>query len=361
MSNPASNTASILQKNKKVLIASLTGSAIEWFDYFLYGTAAALVFNKIFFPMVDPVIGLILSWLSFSLTFFIRPIGGVIFAHIGDRIGRKKTLVITLSLMGGATVLIGCLPTYEQIGVWAPILLISLRVVQGMGIGGEYAAINSAIDELIPSRYRGRVDIMVNGTYWAGAILGTLGSLIFLNVLSLSVGRRLRPTASPAAQAAPPAKRKLPEAAIFHFLSIRYAPTALSTHRRANRTTNLACSWPAPLQRRWLRGRACCGKLGQHAQTMRVISLDRPHHHYGTVAVRLGHDICLILCNRANVGSRTIGCLKTSVRCCMAERYCKQFWQHGNPVPRSCHADQPSQERYDHTCHPFGIAASQWY
>lgn len=85
MSNPQDNTASILQKNKKVLIASLTGSAIEWFDYFLYGTAAALVFNKIFFPMVDPVIGLILSWLSFSLTFFIRPIGGVIFAHIGDR------------------------------------------------------------------------------------------------------------------------------------------------------------------------------------------------------------------------------------------------------------------------------------
>ena len=103
MSNPQDNTASILQKNKKVLIASLTGSAIEWFDYFLYGTAAALVFNKIFFPMVDPVIGLILSWLSFSLTFFIRPIGGVIFAHIGDRIGRKKTLVLTLSLMGSAT------------------------------------------------------------------------------------------------------------------------------------------------------------------------------------------------------------------------------------------------------------------
>ncbi|BDO03213.1 hypothetical protein KAM644c_27250 [Klebsiella quasipneumoniae subsp. quasipneumoniae] len=130
MSNPESNTASILQKNKKVLIASLTGSAIEWFDYFLYGTAAALVFNKIFFPMVDPVIGLILSWLSFSLTFFIRPIGGVIFAHIGDRIGRKKTLVLTLSLMGSATVAIGLLPTYEMVGLWAPALLITLRIIQ---------------------------------------------------------------------------------------------------------------------------------------------------------------------------------------------------------------------------------------
>ncbi|MGX8842778.1 MFS transporter, partial [Klebsiella quasipneumoniae] len=78
----------MLQKNKKVLIASQTGSAIEWFDYYLYGTAAALVFNKIFLPMVDPVFGLIVSWLCFSLTFFIRPIGGVFFAHIGDRIGR---------------------------------------------------------------------------------------------------------------------------------------------------------------------------------------------------------------------------------------------------------------------------------
>jgi MFS family permease len=107
------STTTVLRKNKKVLIASLTGSSIEWFDYFLYGTAAALVFNKIFFPTVDPVIGLILSYLSFSLTFFIRPIGGVLFAHIGDRIGRKKTLVLTLSLMGGATVTIGLLPTYD--------------------------------------------------------------------------------------------------------------------------------------------------------------------------------------------------------------------------------------------------------
>ncbi len=121
MSNPQDNTASILQKNKKVLIASLTGSAIEWFDYFLYGTAAALVFNKIFFPMVDPVIGLILSWLSFSLTFFYPPHRRRDFSpHIGDRIGRKKTLVLTLSLMGSATVAIGLLPTYEMVGLWAP-------------------------------------------------------------------------------------------------------------------------------------------------------------------------------------------------------------------------------------------------
>lgn len=155
MSNPQDNTASILQKNKKVLIASLTGSAIEWFDYFLYGTAAALVFNKIFFPMVDPVIGLILSSLSFSLTFFIRPIGGVIFAHIGDRIGRKKTLVLTLSLMGSATVAIGLLPTYEMVGLWAPALLITLRIIQGMGIGGEWGGALLLAYEYAPEKRKG--------------------------------------------------------------------------------------------------------------------------------------------------------------------------------------------------------------
>jgi metabolite-proton symporter len=124
--------------HRRVLIASLTGSAIEWFDYFLYGTVAALVFSKLFFPTFDPVVGLLLSYLSFSLTFFVRPFGGVVLSHIGDKIGRKKTLVLTLSLMGGATVLIGCLPTYEMIGVWAPILLVLLRIVQGLGISGEW-------------------------------------------------------------------------------------------------------------------------------------------------------------------------------------------------------------------------------
>lgn len=97
---------------KKVLIASLIGSSIEWFDYFLYGTVAALVFNQMFFHSDDPAVGLMLAYASFALAFFIRPLGGVIFSHIGDKIGRKKTLVLTLSLMGGATVLMGfCLPT----------------------------------------------------------------------------------------------------------------------------------------------------------------------------------------------------------------------------------------------------------
>src|SRR5690606_40351761 len=111
-------------------------STIEWFDFFLYGTAAALVFDELFFPSEDPLVSLMLSYLTFSLTFFIRPFGGVVFAHIGDRIGRKRTLVVALSLMGGATMLLGMLPTFAAIGVAAPVVLVLLRVVQGLGIGG---------------------------------------------------------------------------------------------------------------------------------------------------------------------------------------------------------------------------------
>ncbi|PLP20962.1 MFS transporter, partial [Klebsiella pneumoniae] len=160
-------------------IASLTGSAIECFDYFLSGTAAALVFNKIFFPMVDPVIGLILSWLSFSLTFFIRPIGGVIFAHIGDRIGRKKTLVLTLSLMGSATVAIGLLPTYEMVGLWAPALLITLRIIQGMGIGGEWGGAALLSVENAPQGKKAFYSSGVQVGYGVGLLLSTgLVSLI---------------------------------------------------------------------------------------------------------------------------------------------------------------------------------------
>lgn len=181
MSNPQDNTASILQKNKKVLIASLTGSAIEWFDYFLYGTAAALVFNKIFFPMVDPVIGLILSWLSFSLTFFIRPIGGVIFAHIGDRIGRKKTLVLTLSLMGSATVAIGLLPTYEMVGLWAPALLITLRIIQGMGIGGEWGGALLLAYEYAPEKRKGFFGSIPR----AGVTIGMLMATFIVSLMTL--------------------------------------------------------------------------------------------------------------------------------------------------------------------------------
>ncbi|QCT21495.1 MHS family MFS transporter [Jejubacter calystegiae] len=175
------SSAAILRKNKKVLIASLTGSSIEWFDYFLYGTAAALVFNKIFFPMVDPVIGLMLSWLSFSLTFFIRPIGGVLFAHIGDRIGRKKTLVLTLSLMGGATVMIGLLPTYESIGMWAPALLILMRVIQGLGIGGEWGGALLLAYEYAPEKRKG----FFGSIPQAGVTIGMLMATFIVSLMTM--------------------------------------------------------------------------------------------------------------------------------------------------------------------------------
>ncbi|EPR9131124.1 MFS transporter, partial [Cronobacter malonaticus] len=146
-----------------------------------YGTAAALVFNKIFFPMVDPVIGLILSWLSFSLTFFIRPIGGVFFAHIGDRIGRKKTLVLTLSLMGGATVMIGLLPDYETIGIWAPVLLILMRIIQGMGIGGEWGGALLLAYEYAPEKRKG----FFGSIPQAGVTIGMLMATFIVSLMTL--------------------------------------------------------------------------------------------------------------------------------------------------------------------------------
>ncbi|WP_449415205.1 MFS transporter [Ochrobactrum teleogrylli] len=117
---------------RRALIGSAVGSTIEWYDYFLYGTMSAIVFGKLFFPSDDPVTSQLLALASFALAFLIRPIGGIVFSHIGDRIGRKKTLVITLSIMGISTVLIGLMPTYATIGVWAPIILTLLRLLQGL-------------------------------------------------------------------------------------------------------------------------------------------------------------------------------------------------------------------------------------
>ncbi|MEC0273138.1 MULTISPECIES: MFS transporter [Peribacillus] len=159
---------------RRVLVASLVGSSIEWFDYFLYGTVAALVFNQLFFVNEDPTIGLLLSYASFALAFFIRPFGGVIFSHIGDRIGRKKTLVITLSLMGVATFGMGLLPTYQAVGIWAPILLITLRLVQGLGIGGEWGGALLLAVEYAPAEKRGLFGAIPQMGVTIGMLLGTV-------------------------------------------------------------------------------------------------------------------------------------------------------------------------------------------
>jgi metabolite-proton symporter len=166
---------------RKIWIASLVGSSIEWFDYFLYGTVAALVFNQVFFVNEDPTIGLLLSYASFALAFFIRPFGGVIFSHIGDRIGRKKTLVITLSLMGVATFGMGLLPTYQAIGIWAPILLITLRLVQGLGIGGEWGGALLLAVEYAPKEKRGLYGAIPQMGVTIGMVLGTIA----LSLMSL--------------------------------------------------------------------------------------------------------------------------------------------------------------------------------
>jgi metabolite-proton symporter len=162
------------QVSKKILIASLVGSSIEWFDYFLYGTVASLVFNQLFFPSSDPTVGLLLAYASFALSFFIRPIGGALFSHIGDKIGRKKTLVLTLSLMGSATVIIGLLPDYQTIGIWAPILLITLRLVQGLGIGGEWGGALLLAVEYAPKGKRAFFGSIPQMGVTIGMLLGTL-------------------------------------------------------------------------------------------------------------------------------------------------------------------------------------------
>ncbi len=123
---------------RRVVVASFVGTTIEWYDFFLYGTAAALVFNRLFFTNLDPLAGTMAAFATYAVGFFARPLGGIIFGHYGDKIGRKSMLVTTLMMMGVATVLIGLLPTYDRIGLWAPALLVLLRFVQGVGVGGEW-------------------------------------------------------------------------------------------------------------------------------------------------------------------------------------------------------------------------------
>jgi metabolite-proton symporter len=134
LKNSTSDRASI----RKIAIASFIGTTIEWYDFFLYGTASALVFNRLFFPELDPLSGTLASFGTFAVGFVARPIGGIVCGHFGDRIGRKSMLIFTLLLMGVATALIGVLPTYHQIGVWAPVFLIVLRLAQGFAVGGEW-------------------------------------------------------------------------------------------------------------------------------------------------------------------------------------------------------------------------------
>jgi MHS family shikimate/dehydroshikimate transporter-like MFS transporter len=162
---------------RKVAAASLIGTTIEWYDFFIYGTAAALVFPALFFPAQDPVTGTLLSFATFGVGFFARPVGGAVFGHFGDRIGRKSMLIITLTMMGLATFAIGILPTYDQIGVLAPVLLTVLRFVQGLGVGGEWGgAVLMAVEHAPPGR---------RGFYGSWPQMGVPAGLILSNTAFL--------------------------------------------------------------------------------------------------------------------------------------------------------------------------------
>ncbi|OZM75671.1 MFS transporter [Pseudonocardia sp. MH-G8] len=137
---------------RKVMPATITGNVLQWYDFIIYGQAAALVLNELFFPAFSPVAGVLASFATYAVGFLARPVGGIIFANLGDRIGRKPILVITLVLMGSSTFLIGLLPTYETVGWIAPVLLVLLRLVQGLGAGAEYAGAVVFSIEHAPSR-----------------------------------------------------------------------------------------------------------------------------------------------------------------------------------------------------------------
>lgn len=140
---------------RKVALASFIGSTVEWYDFFVYGTAAALVFGQLFFPSANPLASTLAAFATFGVGFLFRPLGGAFFGHFGDKVGRKSMLVITLLVMGTATVLIGCLPTYDSIGILAPILLVLLRAIQGFSVGGEWAGGSLMVVEHAPPGQRG--------------------------------------------------------------------------------------------------------------------------------------------------------------------------------------------------------------
>src|ERR1700720_2189723 len=139
----------------RVILAASVGSALEWYDFFLYGTAAALVFGDLFFPKSDPVVGTMLAFLTFGVGFVVRPLGGILFGIMGDKFGRKPVLVATLLMIGIGTTAIGVLPTYAQIGYWAPALLVAVRLVQGLGAGAEYGGAVIYLVENAPAKHRG--------------------------------------------------------------------------------------------------------------------------------------------------------------------------------------------------------------
>jgi MFS family permease len=180
---PAGAEAPPAQLTRRVTTAVSLGTVIEWYDFFLYGTAAALVFPHLFFPAQEGTVGALLSFATFATGFAARPIGGIVFGHLGDRVGRKTVLVTTLILMGVATVGIGLLPTYDQVGVAAPVLLVALRIVQGLGTGGEWGGAALMTKENGSSR-AGFFGSFLSASVFAGLILGSVVYTALASVLT---------------------------------------------------------------------------------------------------------------------------------------------------------------------------------
>ncbi len=172
---PGSPAAVSSRQLRHVMLAAAVGSALEWYDFFIYGTASALVFGELFFPKYDETIGTLAAYATFAVGFIARPFGGLFFGHFGDRIGRKPMLVATILLVGGGTFLIGLLPTYDAIGIWAPLLLLLMRLLQGFGAGAEYGgAVILAVEFAPPGR---------RGLYGGFAPMGvTVGNLLAAGV-----------------------------------------------------------------------------------------------------------------------------------------------------------------------------------
>jgi len=183
---PAGEGALRASRTRTAVAASLIGTTVEWYDFFLYSTAASIVFGKLFFPHTSSFVGTMLSFATFAVGFVVRPIGGLVFGHIGDRIGRKRTLALTMALMGGSTALMGALPTGATIGIAAPILLLALRILQGFALGGEWAGAVLLAVEHSPRRTVGRFGSFPQMGLALGLSLGTGVFALLRAVLSES-------------------------------------------------------------------------------------------------------------------------------------------------------------------------------
>ena len=234
------------QKNlRRVVVSSLVGAVIEWYDFFLYGVVAGIVFNKIFFPDFDATVGTILAFATFAVGFVARPVGGIIFGHFGDKLGRKKMLVLTLEIMGVATVGIGLVPSYETIGIAAPILLVICRLAQGIGIGGEWGGAVLMAFESAPEKKRAfygslpQVGLAL-GLMLASAVIGILSWALseedflawgwrvafLLSVALVAVGAYIRLTVTETQDFAK-AKKKTDEVRFPIMAAIRHYPKTL--------------------------------------------------------------------------------------------------------------------------------------